>query len=71
MEIQFSATQKIVLCCFFASQCVASIKFILPGRSTIKKLPFIGVEAVPSGLQRSPGVLLTVLIERTVYTGIC
>ena len=43
------------------------MKSMIPGRSTTKKLPFIGVETVPSGLQRSPGVLLTVLIEMYFY----
>ena len=52
-----------VLCCFFTSQIVHSIKSMIPGRSVTQKSPFIGVETVPSGLQRSPGVLLTVLIK--------
>ena len=55
--------KKLVLCCFFTSQCVNSLKSIAPGSSTTKKLPFIGLETVRSGLQRSPGVLLTVLIK--------
>lgn len=40
-----------------------SIKSLKVGRSKLKQSPFIRVETVLSGMHRSPGVLLQVLLN--------